>query len=646
MGNWKRIAVAMLAAALAPAVEAGWLDRDDPLLDPFVESSRYDAAALSPSGRYLAIVRYSETEGVRVEMNDLDANTARLLPPVERSVLVPASGRFARRPAFARRLAWIDDGLLAVDFTVRGAPDVGLVFTLKGDIVGPAYTHYRGTIRADGETRASIVVTDGLSQDLQRAGVDDWKLQPLSPGLPAGRVCDWRVDASGLVRIVRTCDKAADAEPRYVTWYRKAEREPWQKVDDRSVADDTFLPVAVTDFPDRIVVQSHNGGDRMAIWNYDVARHAFLDSVASQPDADVVVRDEDIADGAIAAVVADGLRPHTVWLDARMSRLQAAVDAALPDHVNLLQAGRARRVLVRSSSDVDPGHLYVLDTETSKMQDLATRQPDIAPARMQPRRMLQYASFDGLSIPAYLTMPGRPSRPVPTVVLIHGGPWERDRWEWDAEVQLLAAHGYAVFQPQFRGSTGFGSRLEEAGYGQWGLGMQDDITAGVHWLVDQHIADPQRVCIVGASYGGYAALWGLAKTPELYRCGVSVAGVSDIRRRLSDDSDTSKSDWARAILKRRVGDPASMKETWDSVSPLKHVDRIRAPLLLVHGDADVRVPISHGALMLEAMQEQHKDVEWIDFPGEGHPRFTPANQRRYYVALLKLLERTIGKAGQ
>jgi len=141
--------------------------------------------------------------------------------------------------------------------------------------------------------------------------------------------------------------------------------------------------------------------------------------------------------------------------------------------------------------------------------------PEIDPARMQPMRALRYPSFDGTSIPAYLTLPGKPAGPAPLIVLIHGGPQARDRWSFDRDVQVFAAHGYAVFQPQFRGSTGFGKKFQEAGYGQWGQAMQDDITAGVHWLIDQQIADPPRICIVGASYGGYAALWGLEKTPEL-----------------------------------------------------------------------------------------------------------------------------------
>ena len=262
---------------------------------------------------------------------------------------------------------------------------------------------------------------------------------------------------------------------------------------------------------------------------------------------------------------------------------------------------------------------------------------------MQPMQVLHYPSFDGLSIPAYLTLPGKPAKPAPLIVLIHGGPQARDRWGWQQDVQVFAAHGYAVFQPQFRGSSGFGKKFEEAGYGQWGQAMQDDITAGVRWLADQKLVDPARVCIIGASYGGYAALWGLEKTPALYKCGVSTAGVSDLESFLREESDVSKSAIAREMTNRRIGDPSLMKVTFDSVSPLKHADRITAPLLVAHGALDERVPISHGKRMVEAMKEQHKDVEWLEFEQEKHSLSLVENQRKWYDAVFSLLKRTIGK---
>jgi dipeptidyl aminopeptidase/acylaminoacyl peptidase len=228
------------------------------------------------------------------------------------------------------------------------------------------------------------------------------------------------------------------------------------------------------------------------------------------------------------------------------------------------------------------------------------------------------------------------------VVLIHGGPQARDYWGWNEEVQILSTHGYAVFQPQFRGSTGFGRRFEEAGFGQWGRAMQDDITAGVQQLIAQGIADPARICIVGSSFGGYAALWGLVKTPELYQCGVSFAGVSDIEYMFHDGSDRVKSKTTREWMLSRVGDVRSEPGRFDDVSPLKHADKIRAPVLLMHGELDRRVPISHAEKMKASLGKLGKKVEWLTFEDEGHGIFYIRNELTYYSKLLAFLDRYIG----
>jgi dipeptidyl aminopeptidase/acylaminoacyl peptidase len=235
------------------------------------------------------------------------------------------------------------------------------------------------------------------------------------------------------------------------------------------------------------------------------------------------------------------------------------------------------------------------------------------------------------------------SGPGPVVVLIHGGPTARDSWEWNAEVQLLASRGYVVFQPQFRGSSGFGRRFEEAGYGQWGKAMQDDITAGVAHLIRKGIADPKRICIVGASYGGYAALWGLVKTPELYRCGVSVSGVADIAYMFSDSSDTSKNKVSREVMLSRIGDKKMGGQLFDPVSPLLHAAEIQAPVLMFHGEEDERVPISHSKKMRDALERNKKKVRLITFDDEKHGFEYVRNQSVYYTELLRFLDEHIGQ---
>jgi len=324
--------------------------------------------------------------------------------------------------------------------------------------------------------------------------------------------------------------------------------------------------------------------------------------------------------------------------------LQTSVDAALPQRINQLSGDPRGRLLIHSYADVDPGRWYVLDTDGMKMWHAATFKPKVDSNKMLPMGTIEYRAMDGLSIPAYLTRPASAGAPAPLVVLIHGGPHLRDRWRWDEEVQVLAGSGYAVFQPQFRGSTGFGRRFETAGYGQWGRAMQDDITAGVKHLVEQKIADPQRICIVGASYGGYAALWGLVKTPELYKCGISFAGVADIEHMLKDWSDRNADAAVREFQRSRIGNPAQDVQRLDEVSPLKHAARIQVPLLLAHGEDDKRVPISHSRKMMAALTEHGKPFEWLMFEEEGHGLHYTKNRRRYYEAVLAFLSKHIGSA--
>jgi len=295
----------------------------------------------------------------------------------------------------------------------------------------------------------------------------------------------------------------------------------------------------------------------------------------------------------------------------------------------------------RSHSDVEPGTWYFFDIAKKTLVTVGKVKPDLDSTNMRPMETMTYKAADGLTIPAYLTRPAVAKGPMPMVVLIHGGPIARDHWSWDEEVQVLASRGYLVFQPQFRGSSGFGRQFEEAGYAQWGKAMQDDIADGVRHLVEQGIADPARICIVGASYGGYAALWGLVKTPDLYRCAVSFAGVSDIEYMFSDWSDSASNKVTREYMMRRIGDKKMSAQLFDPVSPLKHAAAIKAPVLLMHGVEDKRVPIAHGRKMRNALEAQHKPVDWLAFDEEGHGLAYVRNRILYYQTMLAFLKKNI-----
>ncbi len=636
----------LLAAALPVFATGAARDADavikppprfDPLLEPFLRTPIYSAMTLSPDGKHVAAVGYSPT-GTSSAIAMIDTET------LEGNVIVQPrlwkTGKYRPYMRYPRTVTWLSDDRIAVNFTIADAAIFGIDGTPGPDLMQGYAQPFRDA--AGQMTGWHLVMRDAAKHQLSKLNVNTNENFSYDLSV-SGDLTGWASDSLGDIRVVTTMNTAFwSDETRVTTWYRENVGADWQKVDERSILDDPFRPLFVPNRPNRIIVQARNGGDRLAIWDYDVVKHAFVDELAAHTSEDVTAIAGD-GDGELQDVVTDGLKRHTYWFESRYARLQTAIDAALPDHVNSIQRNSSDHLLIYSYSDVDPGSWFLLDTHAMKLKQIARRLPGIDTTRMQPMQTLTYPSFDGLPIPAYLTLPGKPTKPAPLIVLIHGGPQARDRWEFNNEVQLYAAHGYAVFQPQFRGSEGFGKKFEEAGFGQWGQAMQDDITAGVHYLIDQKIADPARICIIGGSYGGYAALWGLEKTPELYKCGVSVAGVSDLQRMLHDDSDMSRNAVAREFVRNRLGDEKLMKTSFDSVSPLKHADRIVAPTLIVHGKLDVRVPISHGEQMRDAMQDLHKDVQWLEFDNEGHGIFRPENKRVYYDAVFTLLARTIGK---
>ena len=283
------------------------------------------------------------------------------------------------------------------------------------------------------------------------------------------------------------------------------------------------------------------------------------------------------------------------------------------------QTADASLALIRLSRDVDPGSVYVFDREARTVELLYRSRPELPTEHLANMQPIRYTARDGLEIPAYLTLPnGVEPENLGVVALIHGGPWARDSWGYRSLVQFLANRGYAVLQPNFRASTGFGKAFLNAGNNEWGDAMQDDITDGVQYLIDQGIADPERVCIMGGSYGGYATLAGMTFTPELYACGVNIVGVSNLISLLN----SIPAYWgpARQIFTLRMGDPDTDegRAQLERQSPINHVDKIQRPLLVIHGANDPRVKQAEADQIVVAMRERDLDVEYIVAPDEGH----------------------------
>jgi acetyl esterase/lipase len=302
-----------------------------------------------------------------------------------------------------------------------------------------------------------------------------------------------------------------------------------------------------------------------------------------------------------------------------------------------------KKLMVAVDGDRSPGDFFLVDRATRKAGYLMSQRPWIDPAAMAPSAPLQYRTRDGATVHGYLTArDGLATRKAPLVLMPHGGPHGiRDSWEWDPWAQLLANRGYAVLQVNYRGSGGYGDRFMEAGYRKWGTLMQDDLTDAVRWAIDQGIADASRVCIMGGSYGGYAALMSATREPDLYRCAISLAGVYDLEAHAAD-SDIADSRYGRNYLEKTLGDKALMREH----SPITHIEKLKAPVLIAHGTLDKRVRFGQAKALRRALERHKKAYEWLEFEGEEHGFYIDANHEAFLNKALEFLDRYIGPQSQ
>ena len=298
------------------------------------------------------------------------------------------------------------------------------------------------------------------------------------------------------------------------------------------------------------------------------------------------------------------------------------------------------KAVVHVYDDHNPGEFFLFDRRTLKADHLFSARGWLDPRLMAERRPLSFKAKDGMEIHGYLTLPNaRPESPLPLVVLPHGGPFGvRDHWRFDPEAQMLASRGYAVLQVNFRGSSGYGSRYIQAGRDQWGSGMIDDIAAGTQHLIEQGMVDAKRICIYGASYGGYAAMMSAVRYPDLYRCAVGYAGTYDLARQ-KRDSDTARTKLGRAYLEFALGSEPSMLATQ---SPITHLDKLKAAIMIVHGEQDTRVPFSQAEALRDALKVRQYPFEWLTYPTEGHGFYKIEHREAFYTQLLAFIEKHIG----
>jgi dipeptidyl aminopeptidase/acylaminoacyl peptidase len=452
------------------------------------------------------------------------------------------------------------------------------------------------------------------------------------------------IDAGGVPRVA-TLRK----DGRSHMLYNDPATGTWRELGDYDIQSaDSVSPVLVTK-SGQLYVASNNGRNTTGLYRFDVGTGKL------DPEPVVGLKQFDFSGALILAPDHENLlgvryetsEVMTSWLDDGMKQVQQKVDSLLPSTINELHTARdaaADTVVVYSYSDTEPGFWQLYHRSTGTLAPLGTMMPGMNPLQMAATRFVRFKARDGREIPAYLTLPKGAGKNLPMVVLVHGGPWARGgHLEWNRTVQFLASRGYAVLQPEFRGSLGFGRAHFEAGWKQWGQAMQDDVADGARWAIAQGVADPKRICIAGASYGGYATLMGLIKNPGLFRCGVDWVGVTDINLlydlRFTNTSQEAKTYGLPVLIGDQVKDAAMLKAN----SPLENAAKITQPLLLAYGGQDRTVPIEHGRKFYAAVKQTNPHVEWIEYPDEGHGWRYERTSLDFWSRVEKFLAQNLGK---
>jgi dipeptidyl aminopeptidase/acylaminoacyl peptidase len=460
----------------------------------------------------------------------------------------------------------------------------------------------------------------------------------------AKKIRSWHADAEGHVR----AGEAVTPSNLYQLYARIEPKGDLERVIEHPVFGDASGPVFAGFHADpaKIYVMAlHEGKD--AIFEFDLRTRAVGPVVFSHPEVDVDgLQREPGAERRVVGAHYIVDRPAIHFFDAKAEAEHQALGRALQRefdtpvfHERVSVSGDGALQIYAVSSEIEPPSYYLFDRSTHSLSHILDQRPKLKPEMLAPTKRVTFRARDGLEIPAYVTLPrGVEPKNLPAVVNVHGGPWSRDWIQWDPEVQLLANRGFAVLQLNFRGSSGLGRKHLESGYREWGQKIQDDITDGVKWLIAEGIADPDRIGITGGSYGGFATLVGLTKTPELYRAGAAYASVTDIEFLISDDKWY---DWGADWHETMVGGGHGDKDRLRAVSPLRHAANVRVPVLLGHGVDDQRVHVRQSQRMAKALREAGKDVAYLEFPNEIHGFLLEANRIRWCEALIAFFEKNL-----
>ena len=642
-------------ALLLGAVPAAYAADEVPLAD-LARHEQFRAVKISPDGKHLAASVVIDGKTVLSLINLADMKGVNLRPRDERElaqfwwvaadrVMYTVGNRYGPLEA---PVSWGE--LYAVD---ADGTENGVLFGFRAGNQGATHIAH-GTSR-----RAWATLVDPLRDDPGHALIAAYSFNSSEGAYPTAekidlrtgvtvpvttspmRDADFLTDHDGNVRFA----SGIDVDQRTKVWYRgTGGAAKWELLFDEAREHDRLRPLGFNRKQDKVYFRCSGAKGVGGVCLWDVAARAFttlwsgsesglLELVPAADDRDAIALRS--MPGRTATTLIDR--------DAPEAKLLAGLMQQFPGEDVRITSSTAdgSRTVFQVSSDRNPGEFYLYDAKANKAGFLLGNRPWIKPERMAAMEPIALSARDGLPLRGYLTRPpGKAdAKNLPLVVFVHGGPYGvRDAWEFDPYVQVLATRGYAVLQINFRGSGDYGPAFMEAGYREWGGRMQDDVTDATRWAIAQGVADPKRVCIFGGSYGGYAALEGAVKEPDLYRCAIGYVGVYDLRLMFTR-GDIPQSSFGDNYLKQVLGEDRD--QLWNR-SPIAHLDRLKAKVMLVVGGQDQRVPPIHGENLHAALDKAHVEHEWLYRRTEGHGFYDEKNVEDLYAKMLAFLDRSIG----
>lgn len=624
------LGVLLFAAPLATAVA-----NPPPLyaVEDFFKDTEFERPVLSPDGKHLAVLRTINGRKNIVVYNIDDRRSWSVTNLSDKDVL---NVRWMNRDILRFRIT-TDEG-------AEGGFDIGFLISEFFVRLDGSRTWQAAPQTPSGGGRAFYGILHDLPDEphhvlISHRGRDRFSPDVFRMDIRNGRtqivvrnpdwISDWIADHDGKVRL--GVGTTLERDRNWIIW-RAREEDEWTTIAEFRRGERRWMPIAFDEDNRQLLVASNLDADTTGLFSYDPETRQMGEVIYRDSRYDIhrsstmdLAPDDFLhfrgADAKLMGFTVENERSVAVWINREMAAWQQSIDAEIPGELHRVISSDSnfRRHLIAHYSDRQPTRLSLLDLDARALMPLFVSRPNLNPEHMSEMRPVTFRARDGLPISGYLTLPnGRGESQLPLIIHPHGGPWSRDRWGFNGEIQFLANRGFAVLQVDFRGSIGYGYQHLMKSRHQIGLAMQDDLTDAVRWAIAEGIADPSRIGIYGASYGGYATMAGLVYTPELYAFGINYVGVVDLVDQINSYRYPRRFEGGYQHWVYWAGDPDTDSERLKQTSPANYVERIKVPLMVVAGVRDGAVLIRQHEILTRALKSKRIPFTEIVRGYEGH----------------------------